>query len=75
FSQQWSTSGNLAYGRIEYVDTPRLDTTWVADATLSYAIWRNMSLVWDYQYSSTISNAPFQSFKRNLVTMSATYKF
>ena len=48
----------LTYTRIEYVDSPRLDNTWVLDATLRYDIWRNMSLTWEYRYTSILSNAP-----------------
>ncbi len=74
-SQQWRTSGNLSYTRIEYIDSPRLDNAWSTDATLSYDIWRNMTLAWEYQYANILSNAPLTSSKRNYVIMSATYKF
>ena len=74
-SQQWTTSGSLSYTRIEYIDSSRLDNTWSADVTLSYDIWRNMTLAWEYQFASILSNAPFTSSKRNYINMSATYKF
>jgi hypothetical protein len=75
FSQQWSTAGRLAYSRIEYLDSPRLDNTWSTDLTLTYDIWRNMSIVWEYQYTNILSNAPLTSSTRNFVVMGTTYKF
>jgi hypothetical protein len=74
-SQQWTASGSLSYTRIEYIDSSRLDNTWSSDITLSYDIWRNMTLAWEYQFTSILSNAPFTSSKRNYINMSATYKF
>ncbi len=74
-SPQWSTSEHFSYTHIEYVDSPRLDNSWLADATLSYSIWRNMTLSWEYQYSHILSNVPLNSSTRNYATMSALYKF
>jgi len=73
FSEQWSATGDMTYGRTEFIESPQVDTTWLAQATLSYAMRRNLSLVWEYQYATII--APAESAKRNLVTMSAIYKF
>jgi hypothetical protein len=72
---QWSTSEHFSYTRVEYVDTPRLDNAWLADVTLSYSIWRNMTLSWEYQYSRILSNVPLNSSVRNYAMMSALYKF
>jgi hypothetical protein len=74
-SPQWSTSQHFSYTHIEYVDSPRLDNTWLADATLTYNMWRNMAITWEYQYSRILSNAPLNSSTRNYATMSALYKF
>jgi Putative beta-barrel porin 2 len=74
-SSRWSTSLQVVYTRIKYIDTPRLDNTWLLDATLRYDIWRNMSLTWEYQYGSILSNAPLVSAARNLGIMGVTYKF
>ena len=72
---QWFARCQLAYSRIEYIDSPRLDNSWVLDATLRYDIWRNMSLTWEYRYTSILSNAPFVSLTGNYGMMGATYKF
>ena len=74
-TQQWFAKCQLAYTRIEFVDSPRLDNSWVLDATLRYDIWRNMSLTWEYRYTSVLSNAPLASATSNYGTMGATYKF
>jgi Putative beta-barrel porin 2 len=72
---QWFANCQLAYNRFQYVDSPRLDHTWVLDATLRYDIWRNMSLTWEYRYRSILSNSPFVSATSNYITMGSTYKF
>ena len=75
FTRQWFATWQLAYTRIEYIDSPRLDNSWVLDATLRYDIWRNMSLTWEYRYRSILSNSPLVSATSNYVMMGATYKF
>jgi Putative beta-barrel porin 2 len=72
---QWFASALLGYTRINYIDSPRLDNSWLVDATLRYDVWRNMALTWEYRYSSILSNAPLVSATSNYVTMGATYKF
>lgn len=74
-TSQWFAACQLGYTRVEYVDSPRLDNSWVLDATLRYDIWRNMSLTWEYRYRSILSNAPLTSATSNYGTMGATYKF
>ena len=74
-SRQWTASGSLSYSKIEFIDSSRLDNAWLTDATLSYDIWRNLTLGWEYQYANIASNVPFESSKRNYINMSATYKF
>ena len=74
-SPQWKAVGTFGYTRTEYIDSPRLDNAWLADVVLSYDIWRNMTLTWEYQYSSIVSNAALTSAQRNMVTMSANFRF
>jgi hypothetical protein len=74
-TQQWLAQCQLVYSRIEYIDSSRLDNSWVVDATLKYDIWRNMSLSWEYRYTSLISNAPMVSATSNYGIMSVLYKF
>ena len=74
-SPQWSASGLFGYTRIESIGSPVLETAWLADATLRYNIWQNLTLSWEYQYSSTVSNQPMSSASRNLIVMHASYRF
>ncbi|WP_082077576.1 outer membrane beta-barrel protein [Bradyrhizobium sp. LTSPM299] len=72
---QWFANCQLAYSRIEYIDSSRLDNSWVLDATLRYDIWRNLSITWEYRFTSLLSNAPLTSLTSNYGVMGATYKF
>lgn len=74
-TRQWFASCQLGYTRIEFVDSPRLDQQLAVDATLRYDIWRNMSLTWEYRYTSVLSNAPLTSATSNYGIMGALYKF
>jgi hypothetical protein len=74
-SPRWSTSEHFSYNRVEYVDSPRLDNSWLADTTLTYNMWRNLVITWEYQYSRIQSNVPLNSSTRNYASMSALYKF
>jgi Putative beta-barrel porin 2 len=74
-SPLWNAFATFSYTRIEYVNSPRLDNAWAAGATLTYEMWRNMTLTWQYQYTDIQSNAPFVTAQRNLVLMSANYRF
>jgi len=74
-SPQWSASTNFSYTHVEYTGSTRLETSWLADAALTYQMWRNFTLSLDYQYASIVSTVANENAKRNLVTMSGTYKF
>ncbi len=71
----WTATGTFAFTHVENIGSPFWDNSYVADAQLSYNMRRNLTLTWEYQYSSIVSNAPFSTAVRNLGTMSATYKF
>jgi len=74
-SRQWMASGHFGYTRVDYVDSTRMDNVWLASALLRYEMWKNLTLTWEYQFTSIVSNAPQVSANRNYVTMGATYKF
>lgn len=71
----WFANCQLTYTRIEYTDISRLDNSLVLDAILRYDIWRNMSLTWEYRYTTIQSNVPFQSATSNFALVSANYRF
>ena len=74
-SRQWSAYGTFGYTHVQYIDIPRVDNAWLADLVVEYKMWRNMTLSWEYQYSSIVSNVPLNSSARNFVSMGAMYKF
>ncbi len=74
-SPQWTAIVNLGYTRIAFIDSSKLNNVWLADAKLDYGIFNNMSLTWEYQFASIVSNVPFTSAKRNFFMMGALYKF
>jgi hypothetical protein len=73
--QQWFASCQVSYTRIEYIDSSRLDNSWAFDASLRYDIWRNMSITWEYRYSTLVSNQPLTSYTSNYGIVSAIYRF
>jgi Putative beta-barrel porin 2 len=75
FSPQIATSARFSYTHIDYFNSTRLDNAWLADAFISYDMWWNLTLTWEYQYSSLTSNVPSMSAYRNMITMSALYRF
>ena len=74
-SPLWQLHGTFGYTRTAYINSAQLNNAWLADVVLSYDIWRNMTLTWEYQYTSAVSNVPFTNATRNLFTMSANYRF
>jgi len=74
-SQQWSATGSFGFTYVAYINSPEVENSWLADVILQYQMWRNMTLNWEYRYSSIVSNVPLNSSKSNFVAMSALYKF
>lgn len=74
-SEQWSTSGTLGYTHVQDIGTPTWDDAWLADIVLRYEMWRDLTLSLEYQYSTILTNVPLQNANRDLVTMSAVYRF
>jgi uncharacterized protein (PEP-CTERM system associated) len=74
-SVQWSINGTLAYTHVENIGSPQWDNSWLADVAFRYQVTPRMTLSWEYQYSSIISNIPLSNSQRNFVSMGANYKF
>ncbi len=72
---QWTATALFGYTNNKTIASPIWEDSWVGVATLSYAIRRDLTLTWQYQYSSIISNQALTSATRNFVSMSADYKF
>ena len=74
-TQQWVANCQVSYSHIEYPGITRLDNSWIVDTTLRYDIWRNLSILWEYRYSTLLSNVPLQSFNSNYAVVGTTYRF
>ena len=74
-NRQWALIENFSYSQIDYHNSARLDNAWQTDTQLTYEMWRNMTLAWEYAYTAIISNAPGSTARRNYVLMSAEYHF
>jgi hypothetical protein len=75
FSQQTSAHVVVSDARIAFIDTPRVDNSWLASAGIRHQLRDDLSLTLDYQYTRYISEQPLTSFNRNLVSLGAHYKF
>ena len=71
----WSVTGTFGFTHADFLGSPIWNDSYVADVQLSYQMRRNLTVLWDYQYSTIISDSPGTTASRNQVTMSATYKF
>jgi hypothetical protein len=74
-SQQWFANCQTTLTRVEYADSPRRDNSWLFDLSLRYDIWQNMSLTWEYRFTSVLSNAPSVNTSSNFAIVGATYRF
>jgi hypothetical protein len=74
-AQEWAASGLFGYIHTAYIDTIRIDNSWTAGATVTYSVWQNFGLTFDYQHVQVSSNVPLQSVSRDVFTLGATYKY
>jgi hypothetical protein len=74
-SPLWALTGTASYTHTGFIDSNQFEDGWLASVMVSYEMWRNMTLSWQYQFTSIVSNIPLNSTNRNLVTMGATYRF
>ena len=76
FSQQTSGHAVVSYTIGQSLSGPPItDTTWFADVGISQQLRQNLSMSFDYQFSSFVSPTPQSSFTRNLVTVGGNYTF
>jgi len=75
-SQQTSGHAVVSYSLGQQLSgTPINDTTWFADVGISHQLRQNLTMSFDYQYSSFVSPTPQTSFTRSLVTVGGNYTF
>jgi hypothetical protein len=71
----WSATGTFGFTHAAFLGSPAWDDSYVADVQLTYQMGSHLTLGWDYQHSSVVSNQPLTNANRNQVSMTATYKF
>ena len=74
-AREWAASGRFGYIRTEYPGTIRTDDAWTGGGTVTYSVWQNFGLTFDYQHVALSSNVPLQSFTRDVVTVGGTYRY
>ena len=74
-SPQWTVGGTVGYTHVEEIGSPIIQDYWFLDTSVKYDIWRNMTLSLEYQYTNIASNEPLTSTSRNLIVMTASYRF
>jgi hypothetical protein len=74
-AREWAASARFGYIRTDYLDVTRTDDSWTGGGTVTYSVWQNFGLTFDYQHVQLSSNVPLQSFTRDVVTLGGTYKY
>lgn len=68
------------FSNVDYTDDPtspkkRSDTTFTAQASLTYTVCRPLDIIWSYNYIRDESNIGVYNYSRNLYTLSLEYRF
>ena len=74
-SRDWSVGVRGGYTRAQFYGIDELQNGWLGGASFNYAIWRNLLLTLDYQYTTVQSNVAFSDFVANQFTAGVTYKY
>ena len=74
-SRDWSVGVRGGYTRAQFFGIEELQNGWLGGASFNYAIWRNLLLTLDYQYTTVQSNLAFGDFVANQFTAGVTYKY
>jgi hypothetical protein len=78
---KWSLNAGLSYQRSKYMApdpllrTTRKDDYYAADASVSYAITRNLLVRGEYQHVKNDSNLALYEYNRNLFAVKLRYEF
>ena len=74
-SRDWWLGARVGYTQGWFFNFAPQNQGYLAGASFNYAIWRNLLLTLDYQYTQSHSNAALSSFTQNQVTAGLTYKY
>jgi len=73
--EQWSANAQLSYAQYQYVTTPQRDDFYSAQVGVSYVYNTNISFRGAYNYAQDSSNITADSFKNNIFTVSAIFRY
>jgi hypothetical protein len=73
--EYWRASVRAGYAATRYVTSSQSSQSWISGAGFSYALWRNVSFTFDYQYTKSSSNGGALPYSDNLVSAGATYRY
>jgi Putative beta-barrel porin 2 len=71
----WSIGVRGGYTQGWYFGLAPENQGWLVGASFNYAIWRNLLLTLDYQYTNEHSSAPLSSFAQSTYTAGLTYRY
>jgi len=71
----WGATGRAGYVHTTFINDARRDNAWLAGANVTYELWRNLGLTFDYQYKKNDSNVVGQTFDQQVVSLGASYRY
>lgn len=72
---EWTASAHLGYIHTDYGGSVRRDNAWVIEPTITYSVWQNIGVTFDYQHLELSSSVPLAAFSRDVVTLGLTYSY
>jgi Putative beta-barrel porin 2 len=74
-SRDWWVGARFGYTQGYFFGIVPEDQGWLAGASFNYAIWRNLFLTLDYQYTILQSDVALNRFSQSQFTAGVTYKY
>jgi hypothetical protein len=75
YSPQTFIFGVVSDSRIAYLNSSRVDNSWLASVGIQHQILDDLSMNFSYQYTDYVSPEPMTSFTRNVLSLGADYRF
>jgi hypothetical protein len=72
---EWTATAHVGYIHTDYIGTVRRDDAWTIEPTITYSVWQNLGVTFDYQHLEMSSNVPLAGFSRDVVTIGLSYQY
>lgn len=72
---EWTATARAGYIHTDFLGAGRRDDAWTIGPTITYSVWQNFGISFDYQHLELRSNAVGQGFSRDVATLGLTYKY